>query len=118
MRKTHIGHAEIGNRCPDRGVVHRDADHQPEREDRIHQRLAPFRLSLAEMPIDMQRLRVQRQAGEKHVVHLGDGAAERMAKELRELEILKVESGHFRAAPCALQDYPARRGSESRPARH
>ena len=53
---------------------------------------------LAEMPVDMERLRVQRQAGEEHVVHLGDGAPERMAEDLPDLEILEIKPGH-RPAP-------------------
>src|ERR1700724_3421275 len=72
--KLHLGHAEIGDSGADREVVDHDPDHQAEREQRVHQRLAPFGLLLAEMPVDVQRLRVERHIGEQHVVHLGDGA--------------------------------------------
>ena len=74
-RKFHVRHAEIGDGGADRHVVDRDADHQAEREQRVHQRLAPFGLGLAEMPVDVQRLRVERHVGEQHVVHLRDRAA-------------------------------------------
>ena len=41
-------HAEIGDGRADRRVVDGDADHQAEREERVHQRLAPFGLGLAD----------------------------------------------------------------------
>ncbi len=66
----HVRHAEIGDGGADRHVRHLDADHQAEREQRVHQRLAPFGLGLAEMPVDVQRLRIERHVGEQHVVHL------------------------------------------------
>src|SRR5712691_7151866 len=49
MREFHLGHAEIGDGSADREVVDHDADHQAEREQRVHQRLAPLGLLLAEM---------------------------------------------------------------------
>ena len=69
-----VGHAEIGDRRSNRHVRDLNADHQTQSEQRIHQRLAPFGLLLAELPVDMQRLRVQRHVGEQHVVHLRDSA--------------------------------------------
>src|SRR5215470_11641117 len=58
VRKFHLGHAEIGDGRADSEVVDHDADHQAEGEQRIYQRLTPLRLLLAEMAIDVQRLRV------------------------------------------------------------
>src|ERR1700686_258510 len=49
-----LGHAEIGDGRADRHVGNLDADHQTEREQRIHQRLTPFGLRLAELPVDVQ----------------------------------------------------------------
>ena len=44
----------------------------------------PHSVSVSQiMPVDVERLRVQGQAGEEHVVHLGDGAAERVVEDLR-----------------------------------
>src|ERR1019366_3577643 len=68
--KFHVGHAEIGDGGADRHVGNLDADHQPKREQRIHQRLAPLGFGLAEVAVDVQRLRVERHVGEQHIVHL------------------------------------------------
>src|SRR5271170_6256568 len=91
-RKGDVGHAEIGDGRADRGVVDGNADHQPEREQRIHQRPAPFGLGGAKMGVDMQRLRVQRHVREQHVVHLGDGAGQAVAKVLADREVLEIEA--------------------------
>src|SRR6266852_3621879 len=91
MRELDLGHAQIGDRGPHREVVDRDADHQPEREQRVHQRLAPFGLLLAEMPVDVQRLRVERHVGEQHVVRLRHRAGEAMLEGLAERKILEIE---------------------------
>ena len=47
-----------------------------------------------EFLIEMQRLRVQRECAEQHVVHLGDGPAERMVERLTLVEILEIKAGH------------------------
>ncbi len=91
MRKFDVGHAEIGDRGADRHVGDLNADHEAEREQRVHQRLAPFGLLLAEVPVDMQRLRVERHVGEQHVVHLGDGAGVAVLDEFAGDEILEIE---------------------------
>src|SRR5579864_5504407 len=106
-----LGHAEIGDRRADRHVGDLDADHQPEREQRVHQRLAPFGLLLAELPVDMQRLRIERHVGEQHVVHLGDGARIAVLDGLAGDEILEIEPaalvpdgcllGHFSSPRCS-----------------
>src|SRR5690349_9392966 len=91
MGKLHVGHAEIGDGGTDRHVGHLDADHQPEREQRVHQRLAPLGLLLAEVPVDVQRLRVERHVGEQHVVHLRHRAGKAVLGELADYEILEIE---------------------------
>ena len=70
----------------------RHADHQAEGEQRIHQRLAPFGLLLAEMPVDVQRLRIERHVGEQHVVHLGDGAVVAVLEHLAGDEIVEIDA--------------------------
>ena len=87
----HVGHAEIGDGGADRHVGDLDADHQAEREQRVHQRLAPFGLLLAEMAVDVQRLRIERHVGEQHVVHLRHGAGVAVLVELADLEILEIQ---------------------------
>src|ERR1700722_17736034 len=101
-REDDIRHAEIGNGRADRSVVHGNADHQPEREQGIHQRPAPFGFSRAKMRVDVQRLRVQRHVGEQHVVHLGDGAGQPVAKHLANRKRLKIEAATRMAKSSGL----------------
>ena len=55
----------------------------------------PHSVSVSQIvAVDMERLRVEGQAGEEDIVHLRDGAPERMVEELRELEVLEIKSGH------------------------
>ena len=54
----------------------------------------PNSVVFGELLVQMQRLRVQRERAEQHVVHLGDGAAERVFEGLTLVEVLKIESGH------------------------
>src|SRR5690348_7196150 len=91
VRKFDVGHAEIGDGGADRHVRDLDADHQPEREQRVHQRLAPFGLLLAKMPVDVQRLRIERHVGKQNVVHLGDGACVAMLDDFARHEVLEVK---------------------------
>src|SRR5580700_3014251 len=101
-RKRNIRHAEIGDGRADRGVVDGNADHQPEREQGIHDRPAPFGFGRAKMRVDMQRLRVQRHVGEQHVVHLGDGARQPVAKHLADRKALKVKAATRMAKSSGL----------------
>ena len=90
--KFHFGHAEIGDGGADRQVIDHDADHQAEREQRIHQRLSPFRFLLAEMAVDVERLRIERHVGEQHVVHLRHRPGERMLVEAADLEVVEIDA--------------------------
>jgi hypothetical protein len=92
VREFDIGHAEIGDRGAYSHVGNLDADHQPECEQRIHQRLAPFGLLLAEMPVDVERLRIERHIGEQHVVHLRDGAGVAVLDDFTGNKILEIEA--------------------------
>src|ERR1700730_10065312 len=73
-------------------MIDHDADHQPERKQRVHQGLSPFRFVFAEMTVDMQRLRIERHIREQHVVHLSDGAGERMLIEAAHDEIFEIKA--------------------------
>src|SRR5580700_11431117 len=101
-RKRNIRHAEIGDGRADRGVVDGNADHQPEREQGIHDRPPPFGFGRAKMRVDMQRLRVQRHVGEQHVVHLGDGARQPVAEHLADRKALKVKAATRMAKSSGL----------------
>ena len=85
-------HAEIGDCGADRQVRNRHADHEAEREQRVHQRLAPLGLLLAEMSVDMQGLRVERHVREQHVVHLRHRAPVTMFDDLADFEVLEIHS--------------------------
>src|SRR6185437_2220732 len=103
--EAHVRHAEIGNGRSDGHVGDLDADHQAEREQRVHQRLAELGLGLAEMAIDVQRLRVERHVGEQHVVHLRHRARVAVLVELADLHVLEIEA----AAPVPLRRVSHRR---------
>ena len=47
---------------------------------------------LAEMPVDVQRLRVERHVGEQHVVHLRHGAAQRVLVEVADDEVVEIDA--------------------------
>ena len=92
VREFHLGHAEIGDGCADGEVVDHDADHQSEREQRVHQRLAPLGLLLAKVAVDVERLRVERHVGEQHVVHLRDRARERVLVQMPNHEVVEIDA--------------------------
>src|SRR6516164_5421629 len=98
--KFDIGHAEIGDGGADRHVRYLDADHEAEREQRVHQRLSPVGFGLAEMTVDVQRLRIERHVGEQHVVHLRHGARVSMLVCLADVEILEKETATFVPLDC------------------
>ena len=94
MRKARFGHAQIGDGGADRGVGDGDPDHQAEREQGIHDRLAPFGLGLAEMAIDVQRLGVQGHVGEQHVIHFGDRPAQLVLEDMTFVKLLEIKAWH------------------------
>src|SRR5262245_4684992 len=92
MRELHLLHAEIGDGGADCEVGDGNSDHQPEREQRIHQGLSPLGLLLAEVAVDVQGLRVERHVGEQHIVHLRHGPAQRVLVNVPHREIVEVET--------------------------
>ena len=79
----------------ERGVVDRDADHQPEREEAVHQRLTPLGLRLREVAVDVERLRVEGEGREEDIVHLGHRPPDLVAEQAPDLELLVVQAGHL-----------------------
>src|SRR6516162_1165847 len=98
MREFDVGHAEIGDRGANCHIRDLDTDHQAEREQRIHQWLAPLGLLLAKMSVDVQWLRVKGHVGEQHVVHLRDGPRIAMLDCFAGDEILEIETAAL--VPC------------------
>lgn len=92
-----VGHAEIGDRGAERRLVHRNADHQSEREKRIDDALAELGL-LPILFVEMQRRGIVGQRREKNIVRLRHGAADRMLELLSDMELFEIESGHRRLA--------------------
>ena len=92
VREFDVGHAQIGDGGADRHVGNLDADHQPQREQRVDQRLPPFGLLLAKLPVDVQRLRIEGHVGKQHVVHLRDGAGIAVLDDFAGDEILEIEA--------------------------
>ena len=93
LRKLHLVHPEIGDRRPQCRVADAHPDHQPQREQRVDNPLPELR-GLRKLLIQMQRLRVQRQRAEQHVVHLGDCAPQRMFEGLPFMKVLEIKPGH------------------------
>src|SRR5215472_7049147 len=50
------------------------------------------------MPVDMERLRIERHVGEQHVVHLRDGAGVAVLDGFARDEVLKIEAAAL--VPC------------------
>ena len=114
VREFDVGHAEIGDGGAHRHVRHLNADHESEREQRVHQGLPPVGLGLAEMTVDVQRLRIERHVGEQHVVHLRHGARVSVLIGLADLEILEIRGRRVCAAgsfqPSISSGKPSQRG--------
>ena len=81
-------------------VVDGDADHEAEGEQAVDQRLAKLRLGLAEVPVDVQRLRVVGEGAEHHVVHLGDGARQGVVEFHAHFEFFVIETRHCCLSFC------------------
>ena len=93
LRKPDIAHPEIGDRRPERRFADADADDQTEGEQAVDEALAELGL-LGEFFVEMQRLRVHRQRAEQHIVHFGDGAADRVFEDLTLFKLLEIQPGH------------------------
>src|SRR5262249_50253390 len=96
LGKTDLRHTQIANGGAERRIVDGNADHQPEREKTVHQRLAPLAAG-GEFVVDVQRLRVVGEAAEQRVVQFGYGAADRVLEGTPDLEVFQIEAMH-----CAL----------------
>ncbi len=81
-----VAPAEIGGRVL-AGVGHGEADDERERERAVHERLTELRpLRVRHVEVDL--VRVQRQAGEPDVVRVRDRAAEAAAEHVTDIEVL------------------------------
>src|SRR5262249_56784500 len=76
--------AEVADRRPERRLADGEPDADAEREETVHERLAELRLG-GGMEVDVERLRVHRQAREEDVVGLGDRAAGLVTERLADL---------------------------------
>ncbi len=54
--------------------------------------MAPFGFSFAEVPVDMERLWIERHVREQHVVHLRDRARVAVLVGFADFEVLEVET--------------------------
>ena len=102
LGKADLAHPEIGDRGTERRLADADADHQAEGEEAVDQALAELGL-LGELLVEMQRLGVHRQGAEQHIVHLGDGAADRVLEDLPLFKLLEVQACHA-LSPCRVDE--------------
>src|SRR5574337_443637 len=75
FRETHVGHPEVGDRRAERRVVHRQPDHEAEREDAVDQRPAELGRA-AVLGIEVDRRRVGGDAAEPDVVRSEEHTSE------------------------------------------
>ena len=98
-REAHVVHAEIGDGGAERRVVHAHADHEPEGEERVHDRppeLGAFHV----FRVEMQAGHVHRHAAEQHVIGLGDRARPFRIDHPPFGEVLEPEPCHRHALPA------------------
>ena len=93
-REAHLVPAEIADRRAERGVADRDADDEAERERAVDDARAELGVLLAILLVEMQRRGVHRERAEERVVGFGDGASQRVAEHVADLEFLEIESRH------------------------
>ena len=93
MREAHVAHAQVGDCCAKGGVLHRQADHQAERENAVDQGAAELG-GLAVFGVDVQRSRVAGGVAEPHVVALRDGAPDFVVERLPDAKLFIPKSGH------------------------
>lgn len=87
--KDDIRHAEIGDGRAKRRLVHGDADHQAEREQRVDDALAELG-GLAVFLVEMKLRRVVGHGGEEDVVRLRHGAPDRMLELLSDGKFFEI----------------------------
>jgi hypothetical protein len=91
LREAHVGHAEVRDGGAERGVADRDADHQPEREQAVHDALPELGL-LANSWSRCSGCGLWVSAAEQDVVVLAHGAPQRVLEHLADLELLEVQA--------------------------
>ena len=101
LGEAHVGHAEIGDGGAERRVVHRDADHQAEREQAVDDALAELGLG-GELLVEVQGLHVHGQRAEQHVVHFSDRARPGMVEHPADGEFLEIKPRHLSPREQAL----------------
>src|SRR5439155_667171 len=85
LRELDLLEAEVAHRGPEGRLADREPHRDPERQDAVDQRLAELRLRRG-VEVEVERLRVHRQAGEENVVGLGDRPPWLVAERLPDLE--------------------------------
>src|SRR5574337_253365 len=93
FRETHVGHPEVGDRRAERRVVHRQPDHEAEREDAVDQRPAELGRA-AVLGIEVDRRRVGGDAAEPDVVGFGHRAPDPVVEDLSDGEFLEPAACH------------------------
>ena len=89
LRKGDLFPAEIADRRAERRVLHREADDEPEGEDRIDERL-PELGRLRVFVVDVDRRRIVGQRREQDVVHVRHGAPDLVNEGLADAELLEI----------------------------
>src|SRR5207244_4408238 len=95
LRELDLVEAQVPDRCAQRRLTNRKADSDPERQQAVDERLAELGLRRG-VEIEVERLRVHREAGEEDVVGLGDRPSRLMAERLPDLELLEEFPRHLR----------------------
>src|SRR2546427_5220447 len=79
LRELDFVEAQVPDRCAQSRLTNRKADSDPERQQAVDERLAELGLRRG-VEIEVERLRVHREAGEEDVVGLGDRPSRLMAE--------------------------------------
>src|SRR5256885_12959917 len=95
LRELDLVEAQIPNRRAQRRLTDRKADGDPERQQAVDEGLAELGLRRG-VEVEVERLRVHREAGEEDVVGLGDRPSRLMAERLPDLELLEEFPRHLR----------------------
>ena len=95
LGKTHLVPTQVADRGAQRGVAHRNAHHQPEREHAVHQGLAELGC-LGILGIQVDRRRVVRHGAEDDVVGFRHGAPNVVPERLPYFKLLEIKTRHRR----------------------